>query len=72
MKSHAIDVLVRENPVGKPYYELIWSKLTFTDVCNYKMGKVYEQVPEEGFDEETRPDTELTVLQYFSVLFREL
>ena len=49
LKSHAIDILAREDPSKKGYYKMVWRNQSLEDLINYQLPNIYEDIPEGGF-----------------------
>jgi len=71
-KEHIIDIIMRDNPTKKAYYNLVFADQTLDELVNYKLSAVYDDVPETGFlDDHDRPN-DIIVGEYFRLLFRTL
>ena len=71
-KEHIIDIIMRDNPTKKAYYNLVFADQTLDELVNYKLSAVYDDVPETGFlDDHDRPN-DIIVGEYFRLLFGTL
>ena len=56
-KEHVIDIIMRENPTKKAYYNLVFADQTLEKLLNYKLSAVYDDVPDTGFlNDNDRPN----------------
>ena len=72
MKQHIIEILMRIEPDQKEYYEMVWEQITLDAFVEYKINDVYENVPDRGFEDEYEKPAEITVEEYFSIIFDQI
>jgi hypothetical protein len=73
VRRHSIKVLMRENPDKAGYYSIVWKNQTNEELLRYKLPNVFEEVPEDGIEDEDREDYDtLNVFEYFKLLFKTL
>lgn len=47
LKGHAIDILTRRAPEKRGYYKLVWEKMDFKMLTEYKLDGVYKTREDE-------------------------
>ena len=56
----------------KSYYEMVWENQTLDQLLEYQMSNVFDKVPPEGFKSKFDRPKDITVGDYFSIIFEQI
>ena len=51
---------------------MVWANQRLDELVKYQMDNVYEKVPEAGFEEDIEKPSDITVGDYFEILFNQV
>ena len=51
---------------------MVWAEITLDTFLDYNINDVYENVPDVGFEDEYEKPDDITVEQYFAIIFDQI